>query len=564
VPFTPDNVFKISREGGVIKYYKDSSLVRTSPLVENLPLFAECDFYTYASAVFDCVFTNAVSAEEISWTGIQAMTASTPVPEAGSTVTKTGGANGSWDSEALSSKRIISDGFVSFKFGQTNKTVSMALSASAPNKNATAAEFALIARPEVGQVQIVDFLNQSRGYTSFTANDVFRISRQGGVVKYYKNNNLLVTSPIVETLPLVVACNAYDQGGSVTNCIYGGAFSVEQVAWQNIVNMAAPTQSSEVGSRLDKNSGGTSWNSEAVSTKRIYGQDGFVQFRFGDITKNVLMALTARNRDLDANKAEFAMISRPFVPELNGPGVQIVEYPQKTIGYCPLATNDSFTITKEAGIVRYYRNGALLASSSKVEVLPLAVECDIYEQGGFVKDCVYSGGTVFEPIGWQGTSNLIVNTVPSDRGSGVIKSGGATAWESPAALSAKALNGDGMVQFQFGSVDKNVSMALSANNGANLVFEIDARPNPNPSSPTSPWGDSRPIVQFNNGSTYAPFSINDVFTIWRKGNVIQCYINNTLAYTSTVTSAPLKAVCNIYDLGGYVKNCTYGGVFSTP
>ena len=53
----------------------------------------------------------------------------------------------------------------------------------------------------------------------YATNDVFRISVEANVVKYYKNGSLIYSSLVTPTLPLMVDVSMYDQGATVKNAV---------------------------------------------------------------------------------------------------------------------------------------------------------------------------------------------------------------------------------------------------------------------------------------------------------------------------------------------------------
>lgn len=117
-----------------------------------------------------------------------------------------------------------------FEFAATeNNTFRMVgLSSSNTNNNFNTIQYAWYLRGD-GVCEIFE-TGASRGYFgAYLSGDLFKISIESNVVKYYRNNILIFTSAIVPTLPLLVDVSINSVNGTITNAkisnFYSGVFS---------------------------------------------------------------------------------------------------------------------------------------------------------------------------------------------------------------------------------------------------------------------------------------------------------------------------------------------------
>ena len=127
--------------------------------------------------------------------------------------------NTGWNCGAFSWNRVYNNGYLEFTIAETNRARMIGLSATNPNMDWTSIQYA-IHLTNAGTFDI-----RQSGATiaiaaaTYALNDVFRISVESNVVKYYKNGSLVYSSLVVPTLPLMVDVSINDQGGTVRNAV---------------------------------------------------------------------------------------------------------------------------------------------------------------------------------------------------------------------------------------------------------------------------------------------------------------------------------------------------------
>src|SRR5947207_4894301 len=103
---------KVSVENGVVKYYRNATLLYTSTVAPQYPLLVDTSLNTVNAGVYNVVLAN--NAQNVNWTNV----AST-ITVTGNSIQKTSGTN-AWDSGAVSTQTIASgNGYVDFVPGET-------------------------------------------------------------------------------------------------------------------------------------------------------------------------------------------------------------------------------------------------------------------------------------------------------------------------------------------------------------------------------------------------------------------------------------------------------------
>ncbi len=127
--------------------------------------------------------------------------------------------NFTWNCGAFSWNKVYNNGYFEFTAAENNKFRMIGLSSTNPNADWTSIQYAIYLT-NTGTFDI-----RQSGTTIaisaavYTTNDIFKISVEANVVKYYKNGSLIYSSLVTPTLPLMVDVSIYDQGGTVKNAM---------------------------------------------------------------------------------------------------------------------------------------------------------------------------------------------------------------------------------------------------------------------------------------------------------------------------------------------------------
>ncbi|HEY5839427.1 MAG TPA: MBG domain-containing protein [Pyrinomonadaceae bacterium] len=219
--YTSGDVLRVAIEGGVVKYRKNGTLLRTSTLAPTYPLRAGAALYTNGSTVNSAVLSSGgggTSTQTASWTN------SVGVAVNGNNLTKTA-AEGWGNAGASSTQSIASgDGYVETTMSETNMYRMIGLSNGDSHQNYNDIDFAFY--PAIGATLYIYEGGTSRGtFGTYASGDVLRIAVEGGVVKYRKNGVLLHTSAVAPSYPLLVDTAFYSPNSTINNVIISGNLS---------------------------------------------------------------------------------------------------------------------------------------------------------------------------------------------------------------------------------------------------------------------------------------------------------------------------------------------------
>lgn len=158
-------------------------------------------------------------ASPIVWTSLDNCT------DDGGTLTKTG-AGAADDAGAISSQRLIGDGYVEFTATEVDKWRILGVSTAA-SVDYTDIAFGIMLRDN-GFISVYELgTSQSIGAVTYEADDVFKIDVASGVVTYLKNDVLVYTSLTAATFPLYAVARMGGAGSTLTDCgIYGVQVSI--------------------------------------------------------------------------------------------------------------------------------------------------------------------------------------------------------------------------------------------------------------------------------------------------------------------------------------------------
>ncbi|WP_162127474.1 LamG-like jellyroll fold domain-containing protein [Flavobacterium phycosphaerae] len=123
-----------------------------------------------------------------------------------------------WDGGASSWNTVGNNGYFQFTASETNSARMIGLSTSNVNSNYNTIQYAIYLRSD-GQWEVFES-GSSRGvYGAYVSNNIFKITVEANVVKYYQNGVLRYISTIAPSLPLLVDVSINSVGGTITNAI---------------------------------------------------------------------------------------------------------------------------------------------------------------------------------------------------------------------------------------------------------------------------------------------------------------------------------------------------------
>jgi hypothetical protein len=222
---------RVSVEGGVIKYWKNTTLLYMSAVAPTFPLRVDTSLWsptipgspvvpgaTINNVVISGNFQQAsLSTENVVWTNSFNVTAN------GNSLLRSASTS-VWDGGASSTKALAyGDGYVEFTVGESGTNRMCGLSNGDTDQNYNDIDFALY--PSANNLLYI-YERGGSVYVStepYSPGDVFRVAVEGGVVKYRKNGALLpYTSPLSPTYPLRVDTSLYTPNSTINNVVISG------------------------------------------------------------------------------------------------------------------------------------------------------------------------------------------------------------------------------------------------------------------------------------------------------------------------------------------------------
>ncbi len=294
---------------------------------------------------------------------------------AGATLRKIAGCSTCFDAGAVGTQAINAGGSVSFSVASGHRLmVGLGIDTSASTSYAIDYAFSFM---PTGRWEIRE-KNTYRTEGPFTAGDEFKLAVEGTAVKYYRNGALVYTSQTAVTTPLVMDVSLASIGATVQNLgvpepvIVPPAPVVSAVAWTSLVKAAAD------GSTLQKTSGcGTCFDAGAVSQQQI-AANGSVSFSVSGAHRQIV----GLGRDTTASTGY--AIDYAFSFSANGAWeIRENNIYRKEGQYLP---TDVFTVSIEAGVARYSKNGVAIYTSTVAVTSTLVVDASLATVGATVSN----------------------------------------------------------------------------------------------------------------------------------------------------------------------------------
>jgi RHS repeat-associated protein len=207
---------KVAVEGGVVKYYRNSTLLYTSTVAPIYPLKVDASLNTVNSGVYNAVITSDL--QNANWTNV-----SGTIQATGNTIQKVSGTSSWYDAGAVSSQAIVvGDGYMEFTPGEINTWRMCGLGNTDTSAYFADIDYAIFVAGG-GELQIYESGNLRGNFGTYAASDRMKVAVEGGVVKYYRNSTLLYTSTVAPTYPLQVDASLNTVNAGVYNVVIVGA-----------------------------------------------------------------------------------------------------------------------------------------------------------------------------------------------------------------------------------------------------------------------------------------------------------------------------------------------------
>lgn len=319
------------------------------------------------------------------------------------------------------------------------------------------------------------------------------------------------------------------------NIVYAGAPS--DVTWTNLVGTAATYPGA--GSQLQKTLAGDAWNSaDGVSSNSIAG-DGFVQFRFGQNNKYVMLGLSTSNPNRDYTTVGYAIYG------LANNTIQVYELGTQKGGTFPAYnTGDLFRIERTGSTIKYLKNGAVFYTSLVASSGSLIIDTAFYSSGAIINGCQYGESKPlkdWDASMWSGgTGPNVTNAMTGSDGDYVQ----VFMTPGPIASTSGAYRGMGAMIYGRGQLSALISGNMAPTNGGfgnNLNFSFN---NDLPKLSLRVDTHNNYTMDFSTPTSSAPILAPFSFSHSSVSNVVNFATSNAYVYsgaqnlfTSTVSSS---------------------------
>jgi alpha-tubulin suppressor-like RCC1 family protein len=453
--------------------------------------------------------------EPVVWTNVVGASVS------GNTLTKTGGAIG-WDAGAASTN-VIRDGYGYFEFTKADTTTRVLVGLSNGDSNASWDDVDFSIHPSSdGNVYVYEAGVYRGSFGGYAAGDRFRVEVRYGVVRYFRNAQLLYTSTVAPRFPLRVDASIYDPGTAIIDARVGN------LAWANEVGVTVG------GSSLTK-TGAVGWTSGAVSANAIQSADGAMEFTATETNTTRVAGLSNGDSSQSWNDIDFGIEVRDDAT------IEVVEAgtSRGTFGFYD--AGDRFRVELRDGVVTYQRNGIVLYTSAVAASYPLRVDTALYSAAATLTD------VALVPLVWASTSGVAVteNTVTKTDVDG---------WNAVASATFTLSSGDGYFEFKALETDKRRAVGFRNGAGtgttyADLQYAIDL-------------GGTGVVTIFESGvsrGTFGTYAHGDRFRIDIEEGVVRYRKNGAVLLSSSVAPAyPLHGEAMLYGTGATVADVLGG------
>ncbi|MBI2151009.1 MAG: hypothetical protein HYU27_10470, partial [Acidobacteria bacterium] len=208
---------------------------------------------------------------------------------------------------------------------------------------------------------------------------------------------------------IVVKLNGADGGDFVGSGEPAPGPAVENVVWTSIVNATA------TGNSLQKTSGCDGCDDAgAISLQKITSGGGYIEFMVSETGTLRYVGLSNGSFSTGATEIDFAIAIGWGWAEVRENGA----FRANTTA----VAGDLFRILAEAGMVKYYKNGALVYLSAVAPAYPLVLDTSLFNVGAAVNNAVIAG--TLDSGGGSGSDTTA--PVISNVASSSVSSNGAT------------------------------------------------------------------------------------------------------------------------------------------
>ncbi|MFM7016671.1 MAG: LamG-like jellyroll fold domain-containing protein [Bacteroidota bacterium] len=160
----------------------------------------------------------------------------------------------------------------------------------------------------------------------------------------------------------------------------------EEVVWKRFTNFNDLTKIQKNTNNLTK-LGAAGWDAGAISLNKV-SNNGFMEFTASETNKARMVGLSATYASSSYTTIQYAIYLQ------SNATIGIYESGTSRGTFGAYATGDVLRVAIESGVVKYYRNGTLLYTSTVIPSLPLSVNASLSDMGATITNVmVYNYNT---------------------------------------------------------------------------------------------------------------------------------------------------------------------------
>jgi hypothetical protein len=368
---------RVAVTAGVVRYYRNGALLYSSPTAPTYPLVVDTALYNPGATLAGVIVSGnwvASSVEQVQWT------AAGGVAVSANSLTKNA-AIGWGNAGAISSKSLLAgDGFAQHTIYETNTARMLGLGNGNTSRGWEDIDFSLYTMAD-GHLRVYEKGVLRGTFGSYASGDRLRIGVVGGVVRYYRNTSLLYSSTSRPTYPLIVDTALYTPGATLAKVVISRNWSTpfdQPVAWKSATGVAVS------GHNLTKTAPIGWGNAGAISTKSLLAGDGFVEHTVQETNTYRMIGLSHGSANAGWDEIDFALCT------VGDGTLRVYEKGTLRRSLGAYAYGDKLRVAVSGGVVRYYRNGTLLYTSTTAPEYPLLVDTALYTPGGTLSTVMIS------------------------------------------------------------------------------------------------------------------------------------------------------------------------------
>jgi hypothetical protein len=504
-PYAVNDRLTVAVENGKVVYKRNAVTFYTSTVAAVYPLLIDVSVFSSGAVVGDVILSGWLP-QDVFWTNLQG------TDTFGSSTVEKWEVDG-WNSGAASTRALVAgDGFVEFTAFETNTTRMLGFSRDNSGPDFSDIDFGLYLHSNA-TVYIVEGGITRGVFGTYAEGDRLQVAVESGQVLYRRNGVLLYTSSVVPVYPLLVDAALYTEDATLMDVTIVGNLGTN-LTYTDLVN-AEDCGCGSIGKVLPDSVDG--WDSGGVSTQSLLSGDGFFEFIVDNDFSHRMAGLSNGNTNTDFSDIDFGVLlaSNATFYVFEG-GVSRGVFGNYSEG-------DRFRVSVTAGVVNYYRNGAIFYTSSLSPTYPLIVDVALYSPDSIIIDGMLAGD-LGEEVTW--TANVGATASPN----ALVKTA-AEGWNAGAISTRALVSGDGFVTFSASDEMDYKMLGLSHGNSGNGFEDID-------------YG----ILLSGNGTYYVfesgtsrglfgTFTWSDQFSVAVIGGVAKYLKNGAVFYTSAVAPA---------------------------